>query len=60
MENDVILEIRATKQLPIYIWNANHELITPSGNAVSSYPSIEYQTSKGMIKPFYKSIYKLR
>lgn len=55
-EPSVVKEIKSEKKLPIYIWNSNHQLEATSSGAVSNYKSSRYQTPKGFVKPFYKSI----
>ena len=56
MEPEVVKEIKSEKRLPIYIWNSNHQLETISSEKVAYYESKRYQTPKGFVKAFYKSI----
>lgn len=52
----IVLAIKNDKRLPIYIWHANHEPVMGKSEVVTSYYSQDYQTTKGVIKQFYKKI----
>ncbi len=56
MEPEIVKEIKSEKKLPIYIWNSNHQMEIESSEKVVNYESERYQTPKGFVKAFYKTI----